>query len=95
MKHSDFKMGMEFRNECGLLFRVTDIGTRTIVAIRIDSVKITRYDVQGIEKSYKIRGKEAEAAGWFKGPPYLVAEKVLDESDICTCDPINWSHEFK
>lgn len=65
MKHSDFKMGMEFRNECGLLFRVTDIGTRTIVAIRIDSVKVNRYE-NNAYKDFIMGGKEAEAAGWFK-----------------------------
>ena len=35
MRHADFRIGAEFR--CGgRLWRCTDIGTRTIVAIRID-----------------------------------------------------------
>ena len=38
MKHSEFKIGMEFL--CGdRLWRVTDIGTRVIVAIPLDKVE--------------------------------------------------------
>ena len=36
MKHSDFKIGLEFYCSGGV-FRCTDIGTRTIVAIRYTS----------------------------------------------------------
>jgi hypothetical protein len=39
MKHGEFKIGMEFRIGGGL-WRVTDIGTRTVIAIRIDRVEI-------------------------------------------------------
>jgi hypothetical protein len=35
MKHSDFKIGMEFMTGVGR-WRCTDIGSRTIVAIRLD-----------------------------------------------------------
>ena len=35
MKHSDFKMGTEFYTPTGK-WRVTDIGTRTIIAIKLD-----------------------------------------------------------
>jgi hypothetical protein len=39
MRHGDFRIGAEFR--CGgRLWRCTDIGTRTIVAIRIDQVQV-------------------------------------------------------
>jgi hypothetical protein len=30
---------------------------------------------------------EAEAEGWFGGPPYAVAERVFDEYDIEGCSP--------
>jgi hypothetical protein len=30
---------------------------------------------------------EAEAEGWFNGPPYAVAESVFDEYDIEGCSP--------
>jgi hypothetical protein len=35
MKHSDFEIGMEFMTGAGR-WRCTDIGSRTIVAIRLD-----------------------------------------------------------
>jgi hypothetical protein len=35
MKHSDFKIGMEFVTGAGR-WRCTDVGTRTIAAIRLD-----------------------------------------------------------
>jgi hypothetical protein len=35
MKHSDFKVGMDFLTAVGR-WRCTDIGTRTIAAIRLD-----------------------------------------------------------
>ena len=28
---------------------------------------------------------EAEAKGWFNGPPYAVAESVFDENDMQGC----------
>lgn len=35
MKHSDFRIGCEFRTASGW-WRCTDVGTRTIAAIRLD-----------------------------------------------------------
>jgi hypothetical protein len=83
MRHSEFKIGGEFR--CGgATWRTTDIGTRVIVAIRID-------DGDGFA-SWRLSGPcatmpwaEAEAAGWFNGPPYAVEEAVFDENDIAGC----------
>lgn len=37
MKHSDFHIGLEFLASAGLRWRCTDVGTRTILAIRVDS----------------------------------------------------------
>lgn len=36
-----------------------------------------------------LSGSEAEAEGWFKGPPYAVAESVFDEYDAqgCSLEP--------
>jgi hypothetical protein len=66
MKHPDFKIGAEFW--CGWRqWRCTDVGTRTIVAIRLDKVEI------GSKKSElrrRLSRTEAEAEGWFNGPPY-------------------------
>lgn len=30
---------------------------------------------------------EAEADGWFSGPPYAIAESVFDEDDMKACVP--------
>jgi len=62
----------------GRLWRCTDIGTRTIVAIRIDRVEVGGSPALGGPLS----GAEAEAEGWFRGPPYAVVESVFDENDI-------------
>ena len=81
MRHAGFHDRGEFR--CGgRLRRCTDIGTRTIVAIRID-----RVEVGGSPALRRTLSAEAEAAGWFRGPPYAVAESVSDENDIEGCSP--------
>jgi hypothetical protein len=36
MKHSDFHIGLEFLGPAGFRWRCTDVGTRTILAIRLD-----------------------------------------------------------
>ena len=57
-----------------------------ITAIRIDrvAVKSTAADGDRI-----LSREEAEADGWFNGPPYAVAESVFDEYDVegCTVEP--------
>lgn len=59
MKPSDFYIGLEFI--CGAFwYRRTDIGSRTVVAIRLaedDSI-------------------------WYKGPPCMIEEAVLDEAEL-------------
>jgi hypothetical protein len=81
MKHDEFRIGGTF---CcgGRRWRCTDIGTRTIVAIRLDQV-----DVQHEPGSRRetLEFAEAEAEGWFNGPPYAVLEHVFDEDDIVDC----------
>ena len=82
MRHAAFRIGAEFR--CGgRLWRCTDIGTRTIVAIRIDRVEVGGSPAL----RHSLSGAEAEAEGWFRGPPYTVAESVFDENDIEGCAP--------
>jgi hypothetical protein len=83
MKHCDFKIGSTFR--CGAkTWRCTDIGTRTIVAIRTDSVEVGS-NVPPYRRT--LSGAEAEAEGWFNGPPYAVREKVFDEYEQMACAP--------
>jgi hypothetical protein len=70
MNHSDFSLGGTFWCS-GRVWLCTDIGTRTVVAIRIDSV-----DVAGSIPDWcrTLSHSGAESEGWFKGPPYAVAE---------------------
>jgi hypothetical protein len=85
MKHNEFVIGATFWSG-GRLWRCTDIGTRVIVAIRID-----RVDVEGStpEMRRTLGHAEAEAEGWFNGPPYAVLESVFDEDflDDCSLEP--------
>lgn len=62
MLHTDFRIGLEFHTAAGC-WRCTDIGTRVIVAIRLDALDVM----------------------WYSGPPYAVAEIVLDENDLEGC----------
>lgn len=81
MKHREFAIGDTFWCS-GRQWRCTDIGTRTIVAIRIDGVQVgdTAPDL-----CRTLDRDEAEAEGWFKGPPYAVAEVVFDEDSLSGC----------
>src|SRR5208282_6608529 len=81
MKHSEFTLGGLFWCS-GRQWRCTDIGSRTIIAIRIDSVDVES-NVPELRRT--LSRSEAEADGWFKGPPYAVAETVFDENDIEGC----------
>jgi hypothetical protein len=81
MKHSEFTIGDEFW--CGgRQWRCTDIGKRTIVAIRIDRVEVGSNESR-LRRTLDCAGAEAEA--WFNGPPYAVSETVFDENDQDGC----------
>ena len=59
MRVADFHIGLEFI--CGpFWWRCTDIGTRTVAAIRL------------VEDDPR----------WYEGPPYMVEEVVLDETEL-------------
>ena len=83
MERSQFKIGGTFWC-AGRTWRCTDIGTRTIVAIRVDSVEVGS---NMPEHRRTVSRTEAEAEGWFNGPPYAVAETVFDEDDQGGCTP--------
>ena len=85
MNHSDFALGMIFWCS-GRQWRCTDLGTRTVIAIRIDSVEVGS-TVPELRRT--LVSSEAAAEGWFNGPPYAVAESVFDENDLagCSLDP--------
>ena len=84
MKASDFEIGDKFVIPfTGDRYRITDVGSRVIVAICISSV---RYMTLGTDstmgRDIELTQSEAEARGWFRGPPYAVAERVFDEDDL-------------
>ena len=65
MRHDEFQIGSIF--VCSdQRWRCTDVGTRTVVAIRLD---------------------HEDDPSWYRGPPYAVAESVLDEYDLEACEP--------
>ena len=83
MKHGEFYIGLEFWSD-GRLWRCTDVGRRTVAAIRIDSAEMTRSE-NGRTTTYDLTRAQAEAAGWFDGPPYAVLERLFDEYDQEGC----------
>ncbi|HME23048.1 MAG TPA: hypothetical protein VKI44_17225 [Acetobacteraceae bacterium] len=83
MKHGDFAIGETFWCS-GRERRCTDIGTRTIIAIRIESVRVGGNKP---ELHRTLDRAAAEAEGWFNGPPYAMAESVFDEDDLEGCSP--------
>jgi hypothetical protein len=80
MTHSDFSIGTEFYTGAAK-WRCTDVGTRTIVAIRIDQVTVVHSDGKGRTTSEIVSNDES----WFNGPPYAVAESVFDEYSFAGC----------
>ena len=87
MKLVDFHIGGEFVSE-GRRWRCTDIGSRVIVAIRVDGTDVVTMQRDGEPLQRHIGRAEADRAGWFNGPPYAVAEHVFDENDLEGCEPI-------
>lgn len=80
MNHSDFSLGTEFYVGKAK-WRCTDVGTRTIVAIRIDEVTVIHSGGNRNRTSEIVTDDES----WFYGPPYAVAESVFDEQSIEAC----------
>ncbi len=80
MKHSDFSIGLEFYTRVAK-WRCTDVGTRTIVAIRIDQVTVIHSDGNGSITSETVSNDKS----WFNGPPFAVAESVFDEYSMAEC----------
>ncbi len=85
MEHADFKIGMTFWCD-DRPWRCTDIGTRTIIAIRIDEAAIeTPNEETGALSKCNLSYAEAQADNWFNGPPYGIPESVFDEDDLAGC----------
>jgi hypothetical protein len=85
MNHIDFSIGVEFWCD-RYQWRCTDVGSRVIVAIRVDGAAITTRDTATDKMSTSTLTKEqAEAWGWFDGRPYGCIEHVFDEGDFEAC----------
>lgn len=85
MRHSEFTIGGVFYCS-GRQWRCTDIGSRVVVAIRIDKVDVVISSGSEADSLHKsLNAREAEQEGWFKGPPYAVVETVFDEYDHLGC----------
>lgn len=67
MKHSDFTIGEDFFNAVGK-WRCTDVGTRTITAVRWPD-----------EEELPLT---CDVEAWLSGPPYMLKEVVFDEADM-------------
>lgn len=90
MNRADFIIGTEFWCGGGR-WRCTDIGTRTIAAIRLDQVNVASTEP---EQRRTLTRAAAEAEGWFNGPPYAVCEMVFDEHDQAGCTPTQDEDRF-
>lgn len=80
MKIDDFSIGTEFYTAAGK-WRCTDIGTRVVVAIRIEEVTVVRSKRDGGTSTSVVLDDKS----WLNGPPYAVAESVFDEFGIGGC----------
>ena len=85
MQHSDFHIGTEFFTGTGK-WRCTDVGTRVIVAISLETrvmVRVRRTDTgENIQESFR-----SDDPRDLAGPPYAIAEHVFDEYSIEGCYP--------
>lgn len=89
MEHDEFAIGQAFSTGHAL-WRCTDIGTRTVVAIRLVRAETVTMEVRGGR-----RGPETRAVvdprvdtSWLSGPPYALAELVFDEHSLPACLPV-------
>jgi hypothetical protein len=82
MNHAHFRIGATF--QCGdREWLCTDKGTRVVVAICTSRVEVENCNPRSRRTLNRV---EAEADGWFNGPPYAVCEYVFDEDaqEDCT-----------
>lgn len=86
MKHSDFKIGLDFRFQ-DQTWRCTDIGTRTISAICLTEVWITRVHANtGAKEKVRLTKFDKKL---LEGPPYGVPEQVFNEGMLVVdCLPL-------
>jgi hypothetical protein len=82
MDHADFKIGTEFRYRA-LLWRCTDVGSRTVVAICLSEAWVTKTKVNtGVKERVRL---SSTLPMHFEGPPYQVEEVVIAERAMSEC----------
>lgn len=83
MKHRDFQIGSEFYTSTGK-WRCTDVGTRVIVAISLETrtlIRMQRKETgEDVQESFT-----SDDPRDLVGPPYMVTEHVFDEYNIGGC----------
>jgi len=84
MQHREFVVGQAFTTGHGL-WRCTDVGTRTVIAIRIDAAEVVA--VLGGRETQSVVDPRRDPS-WLNGPPYAVAEIVFDEYDFAALRPV-------
>jgi hypothetical protein len=85
MEHRDFVIGGAFATRHSL-WRCTDIGTRTVVAIQLDRMEVV--EVKGGREQQRTIDPRREPS-WLSGPPYVAAEQVFDNCDFPACRPVD------
>lgn len=83
----DFAIDQAFTNGGRSLWLCTDIGTRVVVAIRLDRAETVSVVVRGGEPGPETHAvvDPREDRGWLSGPPYALAEEVFDEHALPIC----------
>ncbi len=87
MKLSDFHIGREFIST-DLRYRVTDVGTRAVLAIQVDSASLVRNHPDGTRTRRTLTKTAATKEGLFRGPPYGITERPFDEYEQVNCVPV-------
>ena len=85
MTRDEFHIGLEFW--CGgRRWRCTDVGSRVIVAICLESHEVIEAK-RLIEQGGKLQERRyiTDNPSWLAGPPYAVVEYVFDEPSIEGC----------
>lgn len=91
MRHSQFSIGLKFYTLSGE-WRCTDVGQRTILAIRVDKGTVVTMN-HGMA-SRRETNYDGNDSTWLSGPPYAVAEIVFDETDFDGCSLMDIREEI-
>lgn len=84
MRHEEFRIGIEFWCD-GRRWRRTDIGTRVVVGVCLESHEVVTVVRNDRASSRTMTRTMTADDSWFAGPPYAVPEAVFDEHSIGDC----------